>query len=136
MLADARRVFIEEKILCKTFAAYLNALDGDEGEWGGWNDGKGITYTADRPSAEAVRIVAKTIRIDGVKAGNGYERTQFEAAWDAISRIREKKPGQTPQKPPLSRFLKTAQTRMGTAMSRFVPVSNPEYGTKTKNRHL
>jgi len=26
-------------------------------------------------------VLAKTIRIDGVKAGNGYERDQFEQAW-------------------------------------------------------
>jgi hypothetical protein len=53
----------------------------DESPWGGWSDGAGIKTRELGRRLGRYGIRAKPIRIDGERAGNGYERSQFEDAW-------------------------------------------------------
>ena len=53
----------------------------DQLPYGGWIDGKGITTRELGKKLSPYGISAKSIRIDGERAGNGYERDQFEDAW-------------------------------------------------------
>jgi Protein of unknown function (DUF3631) len=47
----------------------------------GWNDGKGISTRELGRRLKPYSIRANTVRIAGVKAGNGYRREQFLDAW-------------------------------------------------------
>ena len=68
-----------EKTTCHDLAASLNALD--DAPWGGWKDGAGLTARLLGWKLRPFGIRAKPIRIDGERAGNGYEWEQFEDAW-------------------------------------------------------
>jgi hypothetical protein len=102
LLADIRRVFVdtsqtpakvEDRLTCKVLAELLNALDGDEGEWGGWNDGKGITTRQIGRRLKSFRVLARKLRLDGERTANGYEREQFEAVWERYLPHSEKETG-------------------------------------------
>ena len=65
-----------------TCRALVDALNADEQlPYGGWNDGNGITTRELGKKLAPYGVMAKPIRIDGDRAGNGYERDQFEDAW-------------------------------------------------------
>jgi hypothetical protein len=87
LLGDIRDLFVEEKMSCKALVDALNGLDEspgnglDESPWGGWSDGAGIKTRELGRRLGRYGIRAKPIRIDGERAGNGYERSQFEDAW-------------------------------------------------------
>jgi hypothetical protein len=79
LLSHIRDIFVDERMSCKSVA---DALNEDEGlTYGGWNDGKGISTRELGQKLRPYRIHAKPIRIDGTRAGNGYEREQFEDVW-------------------------------------------------------
>ncbi len=79
LLAHIHGLFAEERITCHTLVGALNA--DDELPYGGWNDGKGITTRELGRKLTPYGVRAKPIRIEGERAGNGYERRQFEDAW-------------------------------------------------------
>jgi hypothetical protein len=79
LLIDIKEVFEAEKISCHDLAEALNTVE--ESPWGGWSDGKGITTRELGRKLKPYGIRAKPIRIDGERAGNGYEWEQFEDAW-------------------------------------------------------
>jgi hypothetical protein len=68
-----------EKITCRDLADALNALE--ESPWGGWKDGAGLSTRLLGWKLKPYGIFSKPIRIDGQRAGNGYEWEQFEDAW-------------------------------------------------------
>lgn len=79
LLAAIRDLFSDEKMPIKKIAEQLNA---DEAlSYGDWNDGKGINTRELGKELAPYGIHAKPIRIDGKRAGNGYEKAQFEDAW-------------------------------------------------------
>jgi hypothetical protein len=78
LLAHIRHVFTDEKILCGSLVAALNALE--EGPYGGWNGGAGMTTRELGKKLAKYEIVAKTVRV-GDQRANGYEREQFEKPW-------------------------------------------------------
>jgi hypothetical protein len=79
LLSHIRDLFPDERMAC---AALVDALNADDQlPYGGWNDGKGITTRELGRRLGPYGIKAKPIRIDGARAGNGYEREQFEPAW-------------------------------------------------------
>jgi Protein of unknown function (DUF3631) len=79
LLAHIRDLFPDEKISCAAIVEALNA--DDQLPYGGWSDGKGITTRELGKKLQPYGIRAKPIRIDGKRAGNGYEHDQFEDAW-------------------------------------------------------
>jgi Protein of unknown function (DUF3631) len=93
LLSDIRRVFIEERMSCSSLAATLNTLE--ESPWGGWNDGNGIRTRELGKKLGPYGIRAKSIRIEGERAGNGYEREQFEDAWGHYLAIPDEQTGTT-----------------------------------------
>ena len=61
----------------------------------GWNDGKGISTRELGRRLKPYSIRANTVRIAGVKAGNGYRREQFLDAWGRyLQADSAQKPGQ------------------------------------------
>ena len=79
LLAHIRDLFPDEKISCAELAEALNS--DDQLPYGGWSDGRGITTRELGKKLQPYGIKAKSIRIGGERAGNGYERDQFEDAW-------------------------------------------------------
>jgi putative DNA primase/helicase len=79
LLADIRVVFEDVRITCQALVDALNALE--EKQWGGWSDATGIKTRELGRKLKPYGIVAKPIRIDGERVGNGYEREQFLDAW-------------------------------------------------------
>ncbi len=61
--------------------AELCALPNSEAEYGKWNDGKGITTRQLGHKLRPYGILARSIRRDGVKRGNGYHREAFADSW-------------------------------------------------------
>jgi putative DNA primase/helicase len=79
LLGHIRDAFDGERMSCRSIVEALNA--DDQLPYGGWNDGKGINTRELGKKLAPYGVIAKTIRIGGAKAGNGYERDQFEDAW-------------------------------------------------------
>jgi Protein of unknown function (DUF3631) len=79
LLGHVRDVFTEERMTCAAIASILN--EDEQMPYGGWNDGKGISTRELGKKLGPYGILAKPIRIDGSRAGNGYVRDQFEDAW-------------------------------------------------------
>lgn len=84
LLIDIKEVFVDEKMTCVDLVDALNALE--DSPWGGWSDGRGITTRELGRKLKPYGIRAKPIRIEGERAGNGYEREQFEDAWSRYLR--------------------------------------------------
>ena len=84
LLADVFRVWEGERMTCAGVADALNGLE--DAAWGGWNDGGGIRTRELGKYLARYGIRAKPIRVDGERAGNGYERVQFEDAWSRYLR--------------------------------------------------
>jgi len=79
LLGHIRGIFEDERMSC---GALVEALNEDEVlPYGGWNNGGGITTRELGHKLSRYEIRAKPVRIDGERAGNGYERVQFEDAW-------------------------------------------------------
>jgi hypothetical protein len=79
LLHHIRGVFGDERIACKHLVEVLN--NEETFPYGGWNDGNGLTTRELGKKLAPYGIYAKPIRIHGERAGNGYERAQFEDAW-------------------------------------------------------
>lgn len=79
LLTDIHAVFDGDRMTCAAVAAALNALE--ESPWGGWNDQAGIRTRELGKKLAPYGVHAKPLRIDGLRAGNGYERAQFEDSW-------------------------------------------------------
>lgn len=84
LLADISRVWEGERMTCAEVVAALNEIE--DAPWGGWNDGGGIRTREVGKYLVRYGIRAKPIRVDGQRAGNGYERDQFEDAWSRYLR--------------------------------------------------
>jgi Protein of unknown function (DUF3631) len=65
-----------DPLTCEELVAILN-----DGDYGLWNDGRGISTRQLGQKLRPYQVMARTIRRDGVKLGNGYHRKQFEDAW-------------------------------------------------------
>ena len=142
LLIDIKHVFIEDKITCPDLAAALNALEASP--WGGWNDGKGISTRELGVKLKRYDIRAKSIRIGGKRAGNGYEKVQFEDAWSRYLRNPDFTTGTTSttgsqsQKSPLSQPVQTASVPVMESGANpheqrdvpVVPVMDAENGTE------
>jgi hypothetical protein len=79
LLSHIHGLFPDERMSCSAIAEALN--EDDQLPYGGWNDGRGITTRELGRKLGPYGIRAKPIRIDGERAGNGYEREQFEPVW-------------------------------------------------------
>jgi hypothetical protein len=79
LLADIRDVFPDERMSCHAICDALNADDALP--YGDWNNGAGITTRELGRKLRPYGIKAKTVR-SGEQRGNGYERDQFEDAWN------------------------------------------------------
>src|SRR5262249_29213906 len=78
LLGHIRDLFAGDRITCRELVDLLN---GDDLPYGGWNGGEGITSRQLGTKLGPYGIYAKSIRIDGRRAGNGYDREQFEDTW-------------------------------------------------------
>jgi hypothetical protein len=148
LLGHIRHVFLGERMTCAAIVEALNA--DDQLPYGGWSDGKGISAREVGKKLAPYLIVAKPIRIDGVRAGNGYEREQFETAWDrylpgndvpnrytGTTRTTEPKTGekQPVQESGCTGFQNGANPHEQRNVPN-VPVSMPEYGNEGDERTL
>jgi hypothetical protein len=84
LLAAVRDVWNGERMKCAEVAEALNEIE--EAPYGGWNDARGISTRELGKHLARYGIRAKPIRIDGERAGNGYEREQFEDVWSRYLR--------------------------------------------------
>jgi hypothetical protein len=140
LLGHIRDLFDDERMTCKALAEALNA--DDQLPYGGWSDGKGISTRELGKKIAPYGVLAKTIRIAGVKAGNGYERGQFEEAWSrylpnnalpnrdtGTTRMVEPETGETkPGQTPLVPVSEEGANPHGQRDVPVVPVSRAEYG--------
>jgi hypothetical protein len=84
--------------------------DDDQLPYGGWNDGKGLTTRELGRKLAAYEIRAKTVRLPGdALRAKGYEREQFEDAWERYLPIRDDLQGDTATTQLLSQ--KAAETK-------------------------
>lgn len=141
LLADIRQVFTGKRMAAADLVHGLNQLE--DSQWGGWNEGAGMTTRELGWKLKPYKIAAKSIRIGGGNPNpNGYERGQFE---DAFARylaapVEETSTTGTPAQPsretadeepaqghrvPLSH--ETAK-RHGQRVGAVVPVLKPEVG--------
>ena len=79
LLGHIRDVFTDDKMPIKELAEALNAIE--DATYGGWNDSFGINTRELGRKLKPYGIIAKPIRIDGERRGNGYEKAQFGDAW-------------------------------------------------------
>jgi hypothetical protein len=79
LLGHIRDVFSDDKMSIKEIAEALNAIE--DATYGGWNDGDGIRTRELGWKLKPYGIIAKPIRVDGERRGNGYEKAQFKDAW-------------------------------------------------------
>jgi hypothetical protein len=79
LLRDIREEFDGERMTCTALAQALNS--SELLPYGGWNDGNGLTTRELGRKLAAYGVKAKPVRIDGTRAGNGYDRDQFEDPW-------------------------------------------------------
>jgi hypothetical protein len=84
LLAHIRELFEHDRM---TIGGLCDSLNSSELlPYGGWNDGKGITTRELGRKLTPYAITAKSIRVGGTRAGNGYDRDQFEDAWSRYLR--------------------------------------------------
>jgi hypothetical protein len=79
LLGHIRELFDGDRMTCGALVQALNT--GELLPYGGWNADKGITSRELGKKLARYGVIAKPIRIDGRRAGNGYDRDQFEDAW-------------------------------------------------------
>jgi hypothetical protein len=145
LLGHIRDLFEDERMSCSAVAELLNA--DDQLPYGGWSDGKGLSSRELGKKLAAFKIRAKPIRIDGKRAGNGYEREQFEDAWSRYlpdpaletgttgttgsesQKAPEIQPVQDPSVPVMEKAANPHEQRV-------VPVSKTEYGNGGQNSPL
>jgi Protein of unknown function (DUF3631) len=140
LLSHIRDVFVEDRMTCAAIVSLLN--EDEQLPYGGWTDGKGMSTRELGKKLGPYGILAKPIRIDGVRVGNGYERDQFEDAWSRyLPRVppQDRYTGPTQsqsQEPheanrysdPRYRLLRTAQTSMNKGMYRSYRFPEPGWG--------
>ena len=86
LLGHIRDLFDGDRMAC---SAIVDLLNVDDLPYGGWNEAKGITTRQLGKKLVPYGIVAKPVRIDGERAGNGYDRDQFEDAWTRYLPVNE-----------------------------------------------
>jgi hypothetical protein len=108
LLAAIRDKFTDERIACSALVQALN--DDEQLPYGGWNDGKGLTTRELGRKLQPYEIKAKTVRLlsDPLRV-KGYERDQFEDAWERYLPIPDDPKGD--RVTTLSLSQKTAETK-------------------------
>jgi Protein of unknown function (DUF3631) len=114
LLGHIDAVCTAQRVTCRSLVEKLNALE--EAPYGGWNEGSGITTRELGRRLSRYGIQAKPIRIDGERAGNGYELEQFA---DAFARYLSSKPVQPVQRA----WLSEKQSVQKPVQTGLVPVS-------------
>ena len=79
LLGHIRQVFDGDRMFCGSLVVALNEIE--DGPYGGWNDGKGISTRELGKKIGPYGVLAKVIRI-GESRTKGYERGQFVGPWD------------------------------------------------------
>jgi 5S rRNA maturation endonuclease (ribonuclease M5) len=115
LLADVKAVFAGERMSCADLAAALNTLETSP--WGDMGRGDGLTTRQLGRRLKPYGILAKPIRIDGARAGNGYEFERFEDAFARYLPHPSLETG-TPVQPAWIKGLRRIQNQCGTSLYR------------------